>query len=367
MWFDVPREVYSEHGEPTVALVRQLQPDILINNRAYLERGRTWKDRFGDYTTPEQEIGGFDRQRPWETCMTICRQWAWKPNDNMKSTKQCIQTLLQTVGGDGNLLFNVGPMPDGLIEPRQVERLKEMGDWLKKYGYAVYGTRGGPFMPGEWGASTCKDNKIYLFVMNWPKDGPLKIPAAGIKIKKAKVKTGGSVTMSQTEGTIELDVAQENREPIATVIELTVDGKAFEIKPVKIVSKSNSVASGKQAKASQSYSKNEQYAPAKAFDDDPATRWATPAGTKAAWLEVDLGKEMKVGRAMINEGHWDRIRKFELQYKADSQWKSAYTGRKINSTKSFDFDPVTARYFRLNILRATEGPTIWEMQLFETK
>jgi alpha-L-fucosidase len=242
-----------------------------------------------------------------------------------------------------------------------------MGAWLKKHGDAVYGTRGGPFMPGQWGASTCKKNKIYLFVMNWPSDGPLKIPAVGMTVKKAAVKSGGSVKMSRTEKMIELDVSQENRNPIATVIELTVDGKAFEIKPVKIVSKSNSVASGKQAKASQSYSKNEQYAPAKAFDDDPATRWATPAGTKAAWLEVDLGKEMKVGRAMINEGHWDRVRGFQLQYKVDSQWKSAYEGRKIVSTRRFDFDPVTARYFRLNILRATEGPTIWEMQLFETK
>ena len=203
--------------------------------------------------------------------------------------------------------------------------------------------------------------------MNWPKDGPLKIPAVGMTVKKAAVKTGGSVKMIRTEKMIELNVSHENRNPIATVIELTVDGKAFEIKPVKIVSKSNSVASGKQAKASHSYSKNEQYAPAKAFDDDPATRWATPAGTKAAWLEVDLGKEMKVGRAMINEGHWDRVRGFQLQYKVDSQWKIAHTGRKINSTKRFDFDPVTARYFRLNILRATEGPTIWEMQLFETK
>lgn len=264
MWFDVPREVYSEHGKPTVELVRRLQPDILINNRAYLERERDWAHRFGDYTTPEQKIGGFNRQRPWETCMTICRQWAWKPNDKMKSAKQCIQTLLHTVGGDGNLLFNVGPMPDGRIEPRQVQRLKEMGDWLKKYGDAVYGTRGGPFMPGEWGASSCKKNKIYLFVMNWPKGRPLKIPAAQMKIKKASAKSGGTVKMSRKEGMIELDVSQENRGPIATVIELTVDGKAFEIKPVKVVSKSNSVASGKQAKASSQFGKSDSNNDAKA-------------------------------------------------------------------------------------------------------
>ena len=77
--------------------------------------------------------------------MTICQQWAWKPNDRMKSLKECIQTLVRVAGGDGNLLFNVGPMPDGRIEPRQVDRLKEMGDWLRKYGESIYGTRGGPF------------------------------------------------------------------------------------------------------------------------------------------------------------------------------------------------------------------------------
>ncbi|GAI07799.1 unnamed protein product, partial [marine sediment metagenome] len=165
----------------------------------------------------------------------------------------------------------------------------------------------------------------------------------------------------------ELDVPKENRDPIATVIELTVDGKAFEIEPVKIVTKSNSVASGKQAKASHVFGNSKQYAPAKAFDDDPETRWATPSGTKAAWLEVDLGKEMTIDQAMINEGNWDRVRGFELQYKVDSQWKTAYAGRKIESTRRFDFDPVTARYFRLNILRAVEGPTIWEMKLFEAK
>ena len=236
-----------------IEFTRALQPDIIINNRTGAK---------GDFDTPEQRVGGFDRQRPWVTCMTICRQWAWKPNDNMKSLKQCIQTLLHTVGGNGNLLFNVGPMPDGRIEPRQTQRLKEMGEWLEKYGDTVYGTRGGPFKPGKWGASTCKDDKIYLFIMNWPSEGPLQIPTLSMKVTKAKVKTGGSVKMSRTEGMIELDVAQENRKPIATIIELTVNGKAFEIEPVEMVIKSNSAASGKQAKASHEL---KGYAPGKAF------------------------------------------------------------------------------------------------------
>lgn len=357
LWYDVPQEFNAQRGKDVIDFTRSLQPDIIINNRTGAK---------GDFDTPEQKIGGFNRQRPWETCMTICRQWAWKPNDKMKSSKQCIQTLLNTVGGDGNLLFNVGPMPDGRIEPRQVERLKEMGGWLKKYDDTVYGTRGGPFKPGHWGASTCKDNKIYLFVMNWPRKGPLKVPAAKMKVTKATLKTGGTAKMSRKEGIIELDIPKEKRDPIATVIELTVDGKAFEIQPVDFVPERNSAASGKQTKASNDFGNNKQYAPTKAFDDDPKTRWATDAGTKAAWLEVDLGKEMTIDQAMIDEA-WNRIEKFQLQYRVDSKWKTACSGTTIGAKKYLDFDPVTARYFRLNILKAGKGPTIWEMQLYEAK
>jgi hypothetical protein len=83
-------------------MARAIQPDLVINNRT---------GHPGDYDTPEQRIGGFQIDRPWETCMTICQQWAWKPDDRMKSLEECLHTLLRTAGGDGNLLFNVGPMP----------------------------------------------------------------------------------------------------------------------------------------------------------------------------------------------------------------------------------------------------------------
>ncbi len=358
LWYDVPQKFDDQRGKGVIAFTRSLQPDIIINNRTGAK---------GDFDTPEQKIGGFNRQRPWETCMTICRQWAWKPNDTMKSLKECIQTLLYTVGGDGNLLFNVGPMPDGLIEPRQVDRLKDMGAWLEKYGEMVYGTRGGPLKPSKWGASTCKDNKIYLFVMNWPQEGSLRVPALPMKITHIAVKTGGSVKMNQLEKFIEIDVPAGSRDFITTIIELTLDGNAFEIPPVDVVlERSNSVAFGKSAKASNTFQNSKQYAPAQALDDDSKTRWATDAGTKTAWLEVDLGKETAVARAMIHEGNWDRIRKFNLEYKVDSEWKIAYAGTTIGSEKQFDFDSVKARYFRLNILEAVEGPTIWEVQLLES-
>ena len=356
LWYDVPQEFDAERGKGVIELTRSLQPDIIINNRTGAK---------GDFSTPEQKIGGFDRQRPWETCMTICRQWAWKPNDNMKPLKQCIRTLLNTVGGDGNLLFNVGPMPDGRIEPRQVERLNEMGAWLKKYDDAVYGTRGGPFKPARWGASTCKDNKIYLFVMNWPIKGALKIPAAQMKIKRAALMNGVELKLTHKGEMIELDIPKEKRDSIATVIELTVKGKAFDIQPIDFAPEKKSVAAGKQAKASNQFGKP-RFSPASAFDGNTKTRWATDAEIKSAWLEVDLGKEMTIDQAMVDEV-WNRVSKFQLQYKIGSEWKTVCSGATIGPLKYLDFEPVKARYFRLNIIDAAKGPTIKEVELYQAK
>ncbi len=242
MWFDGEWEKpwTRQYGNELYQYLKNIQPTLIINNRVSKGRqgmaGTTKESNLnsGDYDTPEQQIGGFNRKRPWETCMTICRQWAWKPNDQMKSAKECIQTLLRTVGGDGNLLFNVGPMPDGRIEPRQVERLRQMGQWLKKYGDGVYGTRGGPFKPGKWGASTCKDDKVYLYVMNWPNNNRLLLPNIDQKVISCRSLSNGQVLKTQNKDSIEIYLTSPDRDEIATVIELTVDGKAFDTNPIEV-------------------------------------------------------------------------------------------------------------------------------------
>ncbi|NOX53429.1 MAG: alpha-L-fucosidase [Planctomycetes bacterium] len=241
MWFDGEWEKpwTHQHGLALYRHVRSLQRDILINNR--VDKGRrgmegiTKSEEFaGDFDTPEQRVGFFNRQRPWESCITICRQWAWKPNDELKSLKECVRILLQTVGGDGNLLLNVGPMPDGRIEPRQVERLKQIGAWLRRYGDGVYGTRGGPFQPGKWGASTCKGNRVFLFVMNWPASGPLQLPSIARKIVAYRTLSGGDARVDQTDDAIRIALPEKERDAIATVIELTLDGDAFSVPPVVV-------------------------------------------------------------------------------------------------------------------------------------
>jgi len=98
-----------------------------------------------------------------------------------------------------------------------------------------------------------------------------------------------------------------------------------------------------------------------AFDDDPTTRWGAGEDTKAGWLAVDLGQPKTIGRVRVNEATWDRIRKFELQIQKDGQWKTIHTGTTIGADFTVEFEPVTAQHVRLNVLEATDVPTIWEV------
>jgi alpha-L-fucosidase len=241
MWFDGQWEKpwNPDRGQDLYNYVRGLQPSIIINNRVGSAK-RPGKDGSitaetagGDYDTPEQEIGNFQNDRPWESCITICEQWSWKPNDKLKSFKECLQTLIRCAGGDGNLLLNVGPMPDGRIEPRQVDRLKEIGQWLDAYGQTIYETRGGPFKPGTWGASTYKGDSIYVHVFDWPERG-LVLPPVGKKVVSWKPLMGGQADVKQDGHGISIKVAKEFRKDIDTLVELKLDGPASEITPVAV-------------------------------------------------------------------------------------------------------------------------------------
>jgi alpha-L-fucosidase len=197
LWFDGSWESpwTKQNGDEVYNYIKSIDKDVIVNNR--LGKGANYteftNESVGDYLTPEQQIGKLNMKEPWESCITICRQWAWKPNDTMKTLKECIQTLVKTAAGNGNLLLNVGPMMDGRIEARQVKRLKEMGAWLKTYGESIYGTKGGPFLPNEIFASTRKGKKIYLNVFE-NKSKLITLPfLPNVNIKKAYFLDGNAV------------------------------------------------------------------------------------------------------------------------------------------------------------------------------
>lgn len=353
LWFDgLGGTAEDWDAEALFRLARSLQPHLIINNRCGLP---------GDFDTPEQRLGRFQLDRPWETCMTLGTQWSWKPDDRIKSLKECIDALVTCAGRGGNLALNTNPMPDGRIEPRQAERFREIGAWLARYGQSVYGTRGGPFRSAPWGVTTHRGDTVYVHVLKWPGER-ITLPPIDKKVLSATLLCGGAAAVRQTDRGIEITVPPEDRRELDTIVILRLDGPASDLRAG--LARSGSLAFGQRATASNVFQKSPEFAPQKAVDDDPETRWGCDWGTRSAWLEIDLGQPRVIGRAWISEPY-GRVRRFALEAKQpDGQWKAFHTGAAIGKDLAVDFAPVTARHVRLNLIETTEGPSIWEFQLF---
>lgn len=229
LWFDSygtgDLEKFWRIGE-TWKLIKKLQPEALVNNRLAVLAGynRQPEPYRGDFDTPEQRLGTFQLGRDWESCITLVgHQWSYKPGGEMMSFEKVVNALVSTATGGGNLLLNVGPMPTGEIEPRQVALLKQVGDWAKKHRVALYGTRGGPYVNGRWGGATHKGNTLYLFCRTWAQDR-VALNALPAKVLGAQLLASGeTVAFEQTDKGLTITVPAEKRDALFTVVALTLD------------------------------------------------------------------------------------------------------------------------------------------------
>jgi alpha-L-fucosidase len=220
LWYDCPHPYTTPEqweSEKMNAMVRRLQPDIIINNRTRLPE---------DFGTPEQHITPEQGGRMWEACMTMNDSWGYTPIDvNYKSAWQVVGMLRQVAAGGGNLLLNIGPAPDGSLPPIYRKVFGEVGEWLKQYGPSVYEATD-PMKQG-WqitGAFTRKGSTVYFHCNRWP-GKELAIGGLQNKVLEARLMGGPEIAFSQSgERLVLTGLPEKAPNKAATVIELKVRG-----------------------------------------------------------------------------------------------------------------------------------------------
>ncbi len=236
-WFDGLDHQEKYDGYYVVRMIREMSPGTLVNNRIGVP---------GDFGTPEQfvpdripvkgvEIQGTDSSqqnslptrmpsrdelKTWETCMTINETWAYNKNDTkFKSTQHLIRTLVDVASKGGNLLLNVGPTPEGTIQPEFQERLRGIGQWLAVNGDSIYGTTFGPLQNLPYGRTTTKGDVIYLHIFDWPKDGRLEVPDLKRRVLDVRMLDGGQrLKFSQSAKSLELAAPAQAPDPNDSVV-----------------------------------------------------------------------------------------------------------------------------------------------------
>ena len=226
LWWDTPTGMTDEFAEKFQPALK-LQPYIITNDR--LKR----PNYPGDFKTPEQKIPNLSDLdgKDWETCMTMNGTWGFKTADHKwKSSETLIRNLIDIASKGGNYLLNIGPKADGEFPQESIERLKEIGAWMKVNSEAIYSTKASPIKPLAWGRCTSKETAsgitLYISVFDWPKDGKLIIPEITdqvVEVNLLESKSKLSTTASVDGLIINVPAVAPNK--IATVIKIEVKGK----------------------------------------------------------------------------------------------------------------------------------------------
>ena len=398
VWFDFDGRTNPSIPAETAALVRRLQPGVLLTNRLdalHPDESHARLGPSGDYVTPEQFVGGYCDHLPWETCMTLGTSWSWRPEVTVKTLRECLVALLATVGGDGNFLLDVGPHPDGHVEPDQSARLRQIGAWLRAHGAAVHGTRGGPWYPTHNYASTRTSDAIFVHAFR-PEAGSLALPALPAAVLSATLLDGTAIPFAQDATALTLSFPHDQSAaavPTVLVVKLTLAAPPLSLAPIPPASTSGSLAYRRPARVSSSIAPDFLHTAQAALDDDPSTYWspgrdealaatfpgldftpirkdpAHPVWRREGWLEVDLGAAREIARARLAEktstpeNHLP-VTSWKIEYEDGAGWREAAAGAAIGPALAVVFPrSVSARLFRLS-LSAPGRFALAEFQLF---
>jgi alpha-L-fucosidase len=240
IWFDGLNDQQKYDGAHVLRMISEMQPATLVNDRLGVD---------GDYETPEQfipaaiptkgvRLSGIDPNvskllkstvpraedfRLWETCMTINNTWAYNKNDHdYKSSRTLIRSLVEVASRGGNFLLNVGPQPDGQIQPEFQERLKAIGAWLRLNGDSIYGTTYGPVQNAQGLRTTAGPKTVYVHLFEWT---PPTSTVSGIdaRVLSARLLANGTpLKYRQTEAKLEIELPPTAPDPDVSVVALNL-------------------------------------------------------------------------------------------------------------------------------------------------
>ena len=194
IWFD---GVWDQDENPgfdwrlgeLYGLIHELQPACLVVNNHHLVPFEGEDVQAFERDLPGENTAGLSGQQvsrlPLETCQTMNGMWGYRIADrDYKPAQTLIRYLAGAAGRGANLLLNIGPQPDGALPAAALERLGQIGAWLRTNGETIYGTQAGPVTPRSWGVTTRKGGKIYVHILDWP-DEELFVPIRDERIKRA--------------------------------------------------------------------------------------------------------------------------------------------------------------------------------------
>jgi alpha-L-fucosidase len=218
LWYDVNWPLTPEgwESEKMNKMVRQLQPDILINNRSGIPE---------DFTTPEQHIQAYST--PWEACMTMNDSWGYQhADDNWKSPKTVVRNLLTCTRDQGNYLLNIGPKPDGSIPEPSVQILTAVGKWMDKHSDLIHKADRCQVKHSEFAQFTRQGNTLFVHAYFWPGE-TLAVGGLQTKVLSAKLYPSGQpVKFEQEQFRVRfLGLPAIAPDPLATTIAVECDGE----------------------------------------------------------------------------------------------------------------------------------------------
>lgn len=220
-WKTNPRFPNFWREDEAIEMLRKNQPEIVL-------APRFGSQKCGDFKCYECSINNYDPDTVWETCERIAHCWGWTPQTQPRSLRDLVKLLIRVITGGGNLLLNMGPDASGKMDPMQVRRLIELGDFVNKYEETIFDTDAGPIVNGNYGGTTHNKNSVYLHITDW-KCEEASFPTLNEKVKSVECLTADSFTYREENGVLYMNVDEKSKGDPDTIFKITFEKDVKEI------------------------------------------------------------------------------------------------------------------------------------------